>query len=149
MNKWYDKRKTGKDKWKKDAIAAATQSDPITPFSLPSEPLSPTWELKLFEVQTFAGKGITSGSDGGQRRDQHADAVLGIMEELGQLAKDMRGAQTPEMKTSLIRKRLGGILLHCGELAILNGTTLDASMTEKMNDLCLADKKYELPASLM
>ncbi len=143
MSKWYDKNK------KKTKYAAALVVAPApTTGQEAEEETHAEWELKLFEVQSFASKGITSGADGGTRREQRDQAVLGIMHELGQFAKEMRGS-SDEARPNLARRRLGAIIQYCAEIAILEGTTLDAAMIERVNEMCASDKRYERPASLM
>jgi hypothetical protein len=143
MSKWYDKNKK-KNKYADTMTVAPAQM----PERETEEETHAEWELKLFEVQSFASKGVTSGADGGTRREQRDQAILGIMHELGQFAKEMRGS-SEEARPNLARRRLGAMIQYCAEIAILEGTTLDAAMIERVNEMCASDKRYERPASLM
>jgi hypothetical protein len=114
-----------------------------------SKPIA-KWELKLSELQSFGCHGVASGADGGDQLEQHDKAILGIMAELGQYAKEMRMKRVSrEIAPNLARKRIGAILLHCAELAIMNGINLDDAVIEKINELCAMDNRYQRPESMI
>lgn len=151
-NKWYDKRKTHpkSEATGTDAVSATRELQNVRFTKAESAPgeLIATWELKLREVQSFAANGVKSGSDGGALEEQHGQSVMAIMSELGQFAKEM-SKKDKALKPGLARKRIGAMLIHCAELCILNGITLDAAVVDRVNELCDLDKRYDRPSSLL
>lgn len=105
--------------------------------------------LKLHEVQSFACKGIDSGADGGYKPDQQEKALLGLMYQLGQFAREMAAQPRGEPSNAMLRKRIGAMVVHCAELAILSGTSLDAAVAERVNEMCSTDRRYDKPSSML